>query len=156
MPITFTRLAENVIINNGTEIFSIPCPVFIRTESRMIGKIIFTENLNDNADSGIILTIADIEGIAYNTTSELIAALAQLFKPSVGVCDGYLPVTPSDDNDLAHPGFIECLTASGNIKFTDVNGNTNTKAFELNDTSKFRVKRVFSTDTTATGIVVYY
>ena len=77
--------------------------------------------------------------------------------PNVGVCDGCVAAALSDTVDLAHPGYIQPRLLPGNIKVTDVNGNVITLAFDAKEISLFRVKRVWSTGTTANmGIVVIY
>ena len=76
---------------------------------------------------------------------------------NVGVCNGCIDAVLSDTVDLVHPGYIQPRLLAGNIKFTDVNGNVSTLAFDQKEISPFRVKRVWSTGTTAAmGIVVLY
>lgn len=73
-----------------------------------------------------------------------------------GVCNGCVDAALSDTVNLPHYGYFEARTAAGDVKFTDVNDNVKTMAFDALECSKFRVKRVWSTGTTATGIVIYY
>ena len=81
----------------------------------------------------------------------------QFFDATGAVCNGCVPAVLSDTVDLAKPGYIQPRLLAGNIKVTDVNGNVSTLAFDAKEISAFRVKRVWSTGTTADmGIVVLY
>jgi len=96
--------------------------------------------LNDK--NGKKINPASAEGLADIATS---------------VCNGCVTAILSDTVDLAHPGYIQPRLLAGNIKVTDVNGNVSTLAFELKEISLFRVKRVWSTGTTANmGILIVY
>ena len=74
-----------------------------------------------------------------------------------GVCNGTDVVTPNNDADLSNPGYFE-ITGAGNVKFDPVLGVAGqTRAFADGALSKFRVKRIYATGTTATGnIYIYY
>lgn len=76
---------------------------------------------------------------------------------NAGVCNGCIAATLSDVNDLSYPGYIQPRLLAGDIKVTDVNGNVSVLSFDLKEISLFRVKKVWSTGTTADmGIVVLY
>ena len=102
----------------------------------------------------------DIDGLDDNTAFDLIRnniATLKDINSNKGVCNGCIPAGLSDTVDLAHPGYIRPTFLAGNIKVTDVYGNISTLAFDLKEVSLFRVKRVWSTGTTANmGIVVIY
>lgn len=73
-----------------------------------------------------------------------------------GVCNGTDAVTPSNTVDLTTPGYFE-VTVAGNVKFDPYVGAAGqTRAYDAKECSKFRVKRIYATGTTATGIVIYY
>lgn len=75
----------------------------------------------------------------------------------VGVCNSCVPAVLSDTVDLAQAGYIQPRLLAGSIKVTDVAGNESTLAFDLKETSLFRVRRVWNSGTTADmGIVVLY
>lgn len=75
---------------------------------------------------------------------------------ATGICDGYAAVTPNDSADLDNAGWIECRTAAGTMAFVDNKGASGTITLSLYETTKFRVRRVLSSGTSATGLVVYY
>lgn len=97
-------------------------------------------------------------GSAYTTYAELELACLDFFNvPEAGVARGSMAAVLSDTVDLATPGWIQPRLLAGNIKFTDVAGNTDTWAFDLKEISPMKVKRVWSTGTTANmGIKVIY
>lgn len=65
-------------------------------------------------------------------------------------------VTPDDNNDLANEGVLWVGTG-GNVKVTTIGGDTVTLTDVQNgDVPPVRVKRVHSTDTTASDITVLY
>ena len=73
-----------------------------------------------------------------------------------GVCNGTDSVTPSNTADLPNPGYFS-VTVAGNVKFDPILGAAGQiRAFEAGEVSKFRVKRIYDTLTTATGILIYY
>lgn len=76
---------------------------------------------------------------------------------SSGICDSCADAVLSDTEDLLNFGWIQPRLLGGNIKVTDVSGVTRTLVFDAKETSLMRVKRVWSTGTTASmGIVVYF
>lgn len=64
-------------------------------------------------------------------------------------------VTPHDTNELSDFGVIYAAGA-GNIKYKTVGGQTHTKAVAAGGYIPVKVRLVFATDTTATGITVLY
>lgn len=60
--------------------------------------------------------------------------------------------TPNDSADLAHVTRAMIVGVAGNIKITDPEGNTDTFALPAGQLV-FRAQRVWSTGTTATGLV---
>lgn len=73
-----------------------------------------------------------------------------------GVCNGIDAAVASNTVNLPNPGYFE-VTGAGNVKFDPVVGAAGqTRAFDAKECSKFRVKRIYVTGTTATGIVIYY
>lgn len=74
-----------------------------------------------------------------------------------GACNGCVAASLSDSVNLTNPGWIQPRLLAGTIKVTDMNDNVSSLVFELKEVSLFRVKRVWSTGTTADmGIVVLY
>jgi len=74
-----------------------------------------------------------------------------------GVCNGVIDAVLSDSVELKQVGWIQPRLLAGTIKFTTVNGEVHSWAFDLKETSFVKVKKVWSTGTTpAMGIVVYY
>jgi hypothetical protein len=74
-----------------------------------------------------------------------------------GVACGCVDAVLSDTVDLAHPGYFEPRLLAGNIKVTDMYDNVSTLAFDLKELSRFKVKRIWLTGTTADmGIKIYY
>lgn len=88
----------------------------------------------------------------------LVKALYKIFAGErTGVCNGMAEAVLSDTADLAHPGYFQVRGNAGNVKFDPVEGASGqTMAFEAKECSLFRVKRIYSNGTTATGIVIYY
>jgi len=73
-----------------------------------------------------------------------------------GICDGTDDVTPSNTVDLPNKGYFK-VTGAGNVKFDPIYGATGqTRAYAAKETSEFRVKRIYATGTTATGIYIFY
>lgn len=63
----------------------------------------------------------------------------------------------SDSADLPSWMTVQVKGASGNVKFTPAGGGTAlTLALALGETINCRVRRVWSTGTTATGLIGYY
>lgn len=63
----------------------------------------------------------------------------------------------SDSADLPIYMTVQVKGAAGNVKFTPAGGGTAlTLALALGETVQCRVKRVWSTGTTATGLIGYY
>jgi len=96
-----------------------------------------------------------------NLLYEIIQRLDRLIKLSGnsvnGVYGNSVIATLSDSTDLVNPGYIQPRLLAGNIKVTDMGGNISTLAFDQKEVSLFKVKRVWSTGTTANmGIVVLY
>lgn len=89
--------------------------------------------------------------------SEIAVLLSKIFKLDNGVEDGCEDAILSDTVDLKHPGFFEPRSLGGDIKYTDIHGNTGVMTFDVKEVSKFKVKRIWSTGTTAgLGIKIYY
>lgn len=83
--------------------------------------------------------------------------LKALFFNNSAVCDGVYAVTTSDDDDLPQTGYFEVRGSAGNVKFDPAKGDGPvTLAFESGECSKFRAKKIYATDTTATDLVVYW
>lgn len=64
-----------------------------------------------------------------------------------------VPVTPSDSTDLPNGycrGFH--VNGAGNVKFTDLNGNSNTLTVVAGIPLPYAAIRIWATGTTATGI----
>ncbi|MFZ4545871.1 MAG: spike base protein, RCAP_Rcc01079 family [Bacteroidales bacterium] len=73
-----------------------------------------------------------------------------------GVCNGTDVAATSNTVDLPNPGYFEVAVA-GTVKFDPILGAAaQTRNFEAKECSKFRVKRIYVTGTSATGIVIYY
>lgn len=86
----------------------------------------------------------------------LVKLFREFFQNRTGVCDATEPAVLSNTADLANPGYFE-VTGAGNVKFDPIEGPAGqTRAFDAKECSKFRVKRIYSTGTSATGIVIYY
>lgn len=63
----------------------------------------------------------------------------------------------SDSADLPAWMTVQVKGAAGNVKFTPAGGGTAlTLALSLGETISCRVKRVWDTGTTATGLIGYY
>lgn len=62
----------------------------------------------------------------------------------------------SDIANLINAGYIQVRGDAGDIKFTDYRGNIATLSFAADEVSYFKVKQIWSTGTTATGIVILY
>lgn len=65
-------------------------------------------------------------------------------------------VTPADDTDLTTPCRALLVGAAGNVKLTYVSGITDTVYLNEGVWHGMYVKRVYATDTTATGIHAGY
>lgn len=65
-------------------------------------------------------------------------------------------VTPSDSADLNPPCVALAITTAGNVKVTAVDGGTETFAVTAGQILPVAVSRVWSTGTTATGIIALY
>lgn len=65
-------------------------------------------------------------------------------------------VTPSDTNDLATASRALNVEQNGFVRVTTVGGDTGTLFIAAGCTFPVRVRRVWSTGTTATGIVALY
>lgn len=75
---------------------------------------------------------------------------------NVGASSNVATVTPNDSTDLSNPGLIR-VGSGGDVKVDDINGNTVTITnMQDAEFSGVIVKRVYSTDTTASNITVYY
>lgn len=73
-----------------------------------------------------------------------------------GVCNGTDAAATSNTVDLPNPGYFE-VGVAGTVKFDPIIGTAGqTRSFDAKECSKFRVKRIYVTGTSATGIVVYY
>lgn len=85
-------------------------------------------------------------------------------KPVNATCKDIALVAPADDGDLAnkhneYPVAIVVTGGTGAIKVDTIDGSTITlpaSMFSLGDRFPLGVKRVYDTDTTATGIYVLY
>lgn len=74
-----------------------------------------------------------------------------------GVATGCIAVTPHNTNLLPHIGWFEVRGNAGNVAFVDEDGNPSlVLAFDQKELSKFRVKQILATGTTATDIYLYY
>jgi hypothetical protein len=71
---------------------------------------------------------------------------------SVACSPDPVPITPNDGANLATPVRALRATGAGNIKIVSLLGNTRTCAFAAGETRCIGAIKVFSTDTTATGI----
>lgn len=60
-------------------------------------------------------------------------------------------ITPSDDTNISETDGL-AVNASGNVRFLDAHGNDRTLYRLAGVDYAMRVRRVFATDTTATGI----
>ncbi len=77
---------------------------------------------------------------------------ANLESPGWSVAD----VTPADGSDLPKPFAKITAKVAGNVKITASGGGTATLAIAAGGVLPVFVDRVWSTDTTATGIVAIY
>lgn len=70
-----------------------------------------------------------------------------------------IPVTPSDDTDLATEGRgIRCKPVTGtagDLAFITIAGQTRTTEIDVGETLVVGVRRILDTGTTATGLEVY-
>lgn len=64
-------------------------------------------------------------------------------------------VTPSDSDDLSHYGLLYIGTG-GNVKVDLAGSGTSTYTVESGEWLPVLVKKVYSTDTTASGIVLHW
>lgn len=69
---------------------------------------------------------------------------------------GGFEITPSDSADVAHTTRAIRCAGAGNLVVTCADGASMTYRFLAGETRAIRVKRVFSTNTTATGIEGMY
>ncbi len=120
-----------------------------------VGTII-SEPVNiENASITVDFTTINQTLTGGNQTTKIIDNTGNQF--NVGVCNGCVAAQLSDTVDLTQSGYIQPRALAGDIKVTDVNDNVNTLTFELKEISPFRVKRVWSSGTTANmDIYVYY
>jgi len=89
--------------------------------------------------------------------SEITGWLKKVWNLDNGVEGGCVDAVLSDTVDLVNPGYFEPRLLAGNIKFTDMFGNVGTLAFDQKELSRFKVRRIWSTGTTANmGIKIYY
>ena len=65
-------------------------------------------------------------------------------------------VTPDDDNDLPHVSRAINAGTAGKVKVTTAAGDTGVFTLVAGALFPVRVRRVWATGTTATGIVVFY
>ena len=65
-----------------------------------------------------------------------------------------LPVTPSDTDDLSAASRAINVAASGTVRVTTIAGSTGTIYVAAGNAFPIRVKRIWSTGTTAGNIVV--
>ena len=65
-------------------------------------------------------------------------------------------VTPNDSTDLTDPAKVLIASGAGNVKVTTEGGQTVTIGVAAGIPLNLAVRRVYSTDTTATGIVVLW
>jgi len=73
-----------------------------------------------------------------------------------GVCNGTDACTPSNTDNLPKCGYFS-VTGAGNVKFDPIEGTAGqVRAFAAGETSRFRVKKIYDTLTTATGIYIYW
>jgi hypothetical protein len=117
-----------------------------------IENLLLKSLISDNGDGTFTL-------VGFGSTST-IAELASLIAAVVAdytAAKGIDAVTPSNTVDLAHPGWFEVRGAAGTVKFDPVKGAAGqTLTFAQFELSKMQVKRIYTTGTTATTIVVYY
>lgn len=93
----------------------------------------------------------------FTESVSLYKIVREFFLSRTGVCDGTDAAVTSNTVDLINPGYFAVTGNAGNVKFDPVEGTAaQTRAFEAKETSKFRVKRIYTTGTTATGIVIYF
>lgn len=129
--------------------------VHIYTSERMRGSL--------ESSDGIKIPFADVTvPKVFASSTELrdyIADLAAQSKEDQAICDGTEAAAHSDTVDLAHPGFFEIRGNTGVVKFDPVDPTApqgQTMTFAAGELSKFRVKRIYTTGTLATGIVIYF
>lgn len=114
--------------------------------------------------STVIGSSTDVKSTAIDATAATEIALLKgiisvlLSVTNTGVAQGRGVVTPNDGANLPAPGWIEVLGTAGDVKVDPVIGTAGQIiAMSPNGTcTKFMVKRVYATGTTATSIVVYY
>jgi len=70
--------------------------------------------------------------------------------PFVG--EGSVSITPSDTKDLDYPGCVLYADVAGNIHITGMNGMEDTISVAAGAPYPVRVKKLWATGTTATGI----
>ena len=100
-----------------------------------------------------------IDGVSgFTTVEQVCSALSAVIRSvSLGIGTGEYTAALSDTEDLPTPGWIRPMLLAGTIKYTTERGEVRTNPFDLKETSLVRVKRVWSTGTTADmGIVVIY
>jgi len=96
-------------------------------------------------------------GQFYATFAEFYAATSSFFETIYDIANAEQNAVLSDTVDLANFGWIRPELLAGTIKYTTVNGDVKTKAFDLKELSLVRVRKVWLTGTTADmGIVVYF
>lgn len=112
---------------------------------------------------GIKIPFADvIEPQSFASSEELrdyLSDLASQTKEDQAICDGVEPAGLSNTVDLPHPGFFEVRGNAGAVKFDPVDQTApqgQSMTFASGELSKFRVKRIYLTGTTATSIVIYF
>ncbi len=91
---------------------------------------------------------------SFGSSALLAAYIGSIIKHS-GVCNDSVEITLSDTVDCAN-GYLKVKNnaTGGTIKYTTVDGTTDSDTFEAGKVSEFRVKRVWSTGTavSVTGI----
>jgi hypothetical protein len=98
--------------------------------------------------------IDEVNTLEPNSTNKLLTAIYEFISGSN--CRGTDDVVPSNTVDLVNPGYFE-VTGAGTVKFDPIKGAAGqTRSFDAKECSKFRVKRIYATGTTATGIKIYY
>lgn len=159
MGTTFVKNGSNVLITSDTDVISALSDMNVLPDPNLLDVIIISGELDqsDN-DDAIRVNWKRVTSPVVTSRADLIQKLsADYFYKKVGVARGEEDAVLSDSVDLANPGWIQPTLLAGTIKYTTEKGNVRTRAFDLKETSLVKVKRVWSTGTTANmGIVVYF
>jgi len=117
-----------------------------------IENLLLKSLITDNGDGTFTLT-----GFGSSSTIVELASLIAAIVADYSAAKGFDAVTPNNGADLPNHGWFEVRGTAGTVKFDPVKGAAEqTLTFAQFETSKMQVKRIYSTGTTATSIVVYY